>query len=119
AADDAGHPGWLRAGVCAERRPVLPVGYHGRRPGAGGQPHPRPAAQGARLERRFGHVHGAHRAVGRALPALPQGRRRWSGGVLMAAKRRKKRKIFSPVYLTLVLIVLYLPILMVVIYSFN
>ena len=35
------------------------------------------------------------------------------------AKRRKKRKIFSPVYLTLVLIVLYLPILMVVIYSFN
>lgn len=37
----------------------------------------------------------------------------------MAATRRKKRKIFSPVYLTLVLIVLYLPILMVVIYSFN
>ena len=35
------------------------------------------------------------------------------------AKRRRKRKIFSPVYLTLVLIVLYLPILMVVIYSFN
>ncbi len=33
--------------------------------------------------------------------------------------RRKKRKIFSPIYLTLVLIVLYLPILMVVIYSFN
>ena len=31
------------------------------------------------------------------------------------AKRRRKRKIFSPVYLTLVLIVLYLPILMVVI----
>ena len=37
----------------------------------------------------------------------------------MAAKRRKKRKIFSPIYLTLVLLVLYLPILMVVIYSFN
>ena len=35
------------------------------------------------------------------------------------AKRHRKRKIFSPVYLTLVLIVLYLPILMVVIYSFN
>lgn len=35
----------------------------------------------------------------------------------MAAKKR--RKIFSPIYLTLVLIVLYLPILMVVIYSFN
>ncbi len=38
------------------------------------------------------------------------------------AKRRKKRdlgRIASPVYLTLVLIVLYLPILMVVIYSFN
>ena len=35
------------------------------------------------------------------------------------ATRRRKRKIFSPVYLTLVLIVLYLPILMVVIYSFN
>ena len=34
-------------------------------------------------------------------------------------KRRKKRKIFSPVYLTLTLIILYLPILMVVIYSFN
>ena len=33
--------------------------------------------------------------------------------------RRKKRKLFSPIYLTLVLIVLYLPILMVVIYSFN
>lgn len=32
---------------------------------------------------------------------------------------RKKRKIFSPVYLTLVLVILYLPILMVVIYSFN
>ena len=37
----------------------------------------------------------------------------------MAAKRRKKRKIFSPVYLTLVLLVLYLPILMVIVYSFN
>ena len=37
----------------------------------------------------------------------------------MAHKRRKKRKIFSPIYLTLVLIILYLPILMVVIYSFN
>ena len=35
----------------------------------------------------------------------------------MAGKR--KRKIFSPIYLTLVLLVLYLPILMVVIYSFN
>ena len=35
----------------------------------------------------------------------------------MACKR--KRKIFSPIYLTLVLIILYLPILMVVIYSFN
>ena len=34
-------------------------------------------------------------------------------------KRRKKRKVFSPIYLTLVLIILYLPILMVVIYSFN
>lgn len=38
---------------------------------------------------------------------------------MAAAKRRKKRKIFSPVYLTLILIILYLPILMVVIYSFN
>ena len=37
----------------------------------------------------------------------------------MAHKRRKKRKIFSPIYLTLVLIILYLPILMVIIYSFN
>ena len=37
----------------------------------------------------------------------------------MAGKRRKRRKLFSPIYLTLVLIVLYLPILMVVIYSFN
>ena len=37
----------------------------------------------------------------------------------MAAKRRKKRKLFSPVYLTLVLVILYLPILMVIIYSFN
>ena len=34
-------------------------------------------------------------------------------------KRRKKRKVFSPIYLTLVLIILYLPILMVIIYSFN
>lgn len=34
-------------------------------------------------------------------------------------KRRKKRNLFSPVYLTLVLLILYLPILMVVIYSFN
>ena len=33
--------------------------------------------------------------------------------------RRKKRKVFSPVYMTLVLLMLYLPILMVVIYSFN
>ncbi len=32
---------------------------------------------------------------------------------------KKKRKIFSPIYLTLVLLVMYLPILMVVIYSFN
>ncbi|MBQ2990147.1 MAG: ABC transporter permease [Clostridia bacterium] len=37
----------------------------------------------------------------------------------LAHKRRKKRKIFSPIYLTLVLLILYLPILMVVIYSFN
>ena len=37
----------------------------------------------------------------------------------MAAKRKKKLKIFSPIYLTLVLIILYLPILMVIIYSFN
>ena len=36
-----------------------------------------------------------------------------------AGRRRKKRKIFSPIYLTLVLLILYLPILMVVIYSFN
>ena len=34
-------------------------------------------------------------------------------------RRKKKHKIFSPIYLTLVLIILYLPILMVVIYSFN
>lgn len=34
-------------------------------------------------------------------------------------RRGKKRKIFSPIYLTLVLIILYLPILMVIIYSFN
>ena len=32
---------------------------------------------------------------------------------------KRKHKIFSPIYLTLVLIILYLPILMVVIYSFN
>ena len=37
----------------------------------------------------------------------------------MTAKRRRKRKLFSPIYLTLVLIILYLPILMVIIYSFN
>lgn len=37
----------------------------------------------------------------------------------MAATRRKKRKLFSPIYLTLVLVILYLPILMVIIYSFN
>ena len=37
----------------------------------------------------------------------------------MAAKRKRKRKLFSPIYLTLVLLVLYLPILMVIIYSFN
>lgn len=37
----------------------------------------------------------------------------------MASMRKKKRKIFSPIYLTLVLIIMYLPILMVVIYSFN
>lgn len=37
----------------------------------------------------------------------------------MAGKQRKKRRIFSPIYLTLVLVILYLPILMVVIYSFN
>ena len=37
----------------------------------------------------------------------------------MAQNRRKKRKVFSPIYLTLVLIILYLPILMVIIYSFN
>lgn len=35
----------------------------------------------------------------------------------MAGKR--KRKLFSPIYLTLVLVILYLPILMVIIYSFN
>ena len=34
-------------------------------------------------------------------------------------RRKKKHRIFSPIYLTLVLIILYLPILMVVIYSFN
>ncbi|MDO5377190.1 MAG: ABC transporter permease [Clostridia bacterium] len=34
-------------------------------------------------------------------------------------RKGKKRKIFSPIYLTLVLVILYLPILMVVIYSFN
>ena len=37
----------------------------------------------------------------------------------MTAKRRRKRKLFTPIYLTLVLIILYLPILMVIIYSFN
>ena len=37
----------------------------------------------------------------------------------MTAKRRRKRKLFSPIYLTLVLIILSLPILMVIIYSFN
>ena len=37
----------------------------------------------------------------------------------MAAKRRKKRKIFSPIYLTLVLIILYLPILILAVYSFT
>lgn len=37
----------------------------------------------------------------------------------MAVKRKKGRKLFSPIYLTLVLIILYMPILMVVIYSFN
>ena len=37
----------------------------------------------------------------------------------MTAKRHKKRRIFPPIYLTLVLIILYLPILMVIIYSFN
>ena len=31
----------------------------------------------------------------------------------------KKRKIFSPIYMTLVLLLLYLPILIVIIYSFN
>lgn len=36
-----------------------------------------------------------------------------------AGGRRGKRKLFSPIYLTLVLIVLYLPILMVIVYSFN
>lgn len=34
-------------------------------------------------------------------------------------RRKRKLRIFSPIYLTLVLIILYLPILMVVIYSFN
>ena len=34
-------------------------------------------------------------------------------------RRKKKHRIFSPIYLTFVLIILYLPILMVVIYSFN
>ena len=37
----------------------------------------------------------------------------------MAAKKRKKLRLFSPIYMSLVLIILYLPILMVVIYSFN
>lgn len=32
---------------------------------------------------------------------------------------QKKRKIFSPVYMTAVLLLLYLPILMVIVYSFN
>ena len=36
-----------------------------------------------------------------------------------AKKRKKKRNYFSPIYLTLVLLILYLPILMVIIYSFN
>ena len=39
--------------------------------------------------------------------------------VCKVSRRKKKRKLFSPIYLTLVLIILYLPILMVVIYSFN
>ena len=34
-------------------------------------------------------------------------------------KRRKKRKVFSPIYLTLVLIILYLPILLVTTSSFH
>ena len=34
-------------------------------------------------------------------------------------QRRKKHKIFSPIYLTLVLLILYLPILIVILYSFN
>ena len=38
---------------------------------------------------------------------------------MAAARRKKKRKLFSPIYLTLVLLILYLPILMVVVYSFN
>ena len=76
AADHAGHSRRLRAGVRAKRRPVLSVGYHGRRSGAGGQPHPRPASQGARLERRLGDEHGAHRAFRRHLSAVSQGRRR-------------------------------------------
>ena len=37
----------------------------------------------------------------------------------MAAKKRKISRIIPPVYLTLILIILYLPILMVIIYSFN
>ena len=36
-----------------------------------------------------------------------------------AKKRKKKRNYFSPIYLTLVLLILYLPILMVIVYSFN
>ena len=38
---------------------------------------------------------------------------------MAGTKRRKKRKLFSPIYLTLVLLILYLPILMVIVYSFN
>ena len=37
----------------------------------------------------------------------------------MAYRRKRRRKVFSPIYLTLVLLILYLPILMVIIYSFN
>ncbi len=36
-----------------------------------------------------------------------------------AGPRKKRRKIFSPIFLTTVLLLLYLPILMVVLYSFN
>ena len=42
-----------------------------------------------------------------------------AGSKTINKRMKKRRKIFSPIYLTLVLIILYLPILMVIIYSFN